>query len=92
MPSVFNVTVPPEVVVIVCGEVADTPLPSAMVITSPSGSVSLLMTLLDKGTSINDVNESSVAIGGALPAGLFRSRTSMETVALSVLPKASMIV
>ena len=89
VPSVFNVTVPPAVVVIVCGAVAGTPVPSAIVITSPSGSVSLLITLLDKGTSINDVNESSVAIGGALPAGLFRSRTSIDTLALSVLPPSS---
>ena len=61
-------------------------------ITSPSGSVSLLITLLVSVTSTNDVNTSSVAIGGVLPAGPFKSRTSIDTVAVSVFPNVSMTV
>ena len=83
---------PPAAVVIVCAAVAAIPAPSATVITSPSGSVSLLITALLSGTSVNNVNTSSVAIGGVLPAGLFRSRTSMDTVAVSVFPNVSMTV
>ena len=89
MPSVFSATVPPAEVIIVCTDVAASPFTSATVITSPSGSESLLITLLFNGTSTKDVNTSSVAIGGALPAGLFKSLTSIETVAVSVLPPSS---
>ena len=104
VPSVFSVTVPPAVVVIVCAELAATPVALfvswAIAITSPSGSVSLLITLLLSGTSTNKPNVSSVAIGGVLSivvgsvgsTGPFRSRTSIDTVAVSVLPNVSMTV
>ena len=57
----------------------------------------MLITLLVSGTSASDVNSSSVAIGGALSmvdgsagsTGPFRSRTSIDTVAVSVLPFSS---
>ena len=61
-------------------------------ITFPSGSVSLLMTLLLNGISTNELNVSSVAIGGVLPDGSSRSRTSIDTVAVSVLPFSSAII
>ena len=100
VPSVFSVTVPPAAVGIVSGAVATSPAGSATTITSPSGSVSLLITLLVSGTSTSDVNTSSVAIGGALSivagslgsTGPFRSRTSIDTVATSVLPNVSITV
>ena len=66
MPSALNVTAPPAVVVIVCVAVAATPVASAIVITSLSGSVSLLITLLLSSVSTNELNASSVASGGAL--------------------------
>ena len=94
MPSVFSSTVPPAVVGIICTAVATSPLASAMAITSPSGSVSLLITLLFNGVSTNDENSSSVATGGALSTvpGSFGSRTSIDTVAVSVLPNRSVTV
>ena len=97
MPSVFSSTVPPAVVGIICTAVATSPLASAIAITSPSGSVSLLITLLFNGVSTNDENSSSVATGGALSTapgstGSFGSRTSIDTVAVSVLPNRSVTV
>ena len=104
MPSVLSATVPPAFVVIVCAPVAGSPLAvlasSAIVITSPSGSISLLITLLLKGTSAVTLKESSVAMGGVLSIsagsggsiGPFKSRTSIDTVAKSVLPKVSIMV
>ena len=100
VPFILRDTVPPAAVVIVCAAVAVTPVASATVITSLSGSVSLLNTLLVSGTSTNEVNTSSVAIGGALSivlgsagsTGPSRSRTSIDTVAVSVLPNVSITV
>ena len=65
-PSVFNSTEPPSAVVMVCGVVAACPDGVAIVITSPSGSESLPVTSDNKGTSVNNVNVSSDAIGAAL--------------------------
>ena len=45
VPSGFRVTVPPASVAMVCGVVAGSPVLSAIAITSPSGSLSLLITL-----------------------------------------------
>ena len=68
------------------------PATSAIVITSPLGSVSLLITLLLNGTSTKELNVSSVAMGGVLPDGSSRSLTSIDTVAVSVLPNVSVTV
>ena len=100
MPSVLSVAVPPAVVAIICTAVAGSPLTSAILITLPSGSVSLLNTLLLNGTSTNVANLSAVAIGAVLSTspgfagstGSFRSRTSMDTLAVSVLPNESVTV
>ena len=66
-------------------------------ITSPSGSASLLSKLLDKLPSVLTLKLSLLAIGGVLlnvagsfgSIGAFKSRTSIDTEALSVLPKVS---
>ena len=100
MPSAFNVTVPPSVVAIVCGAVAIAPAASEIEIKFPSGSVSLLSTLLVIDESVSKTKISSVAIGGALlnvvgsvgSTGAFMSRTSIDTVAVSVLPNVSVTV
>ena len=100
VPSVFRTTTPPAVVGIVCVAVAASPVASAIAITSLSGSVSLLITLLVSGVSARDANTSSVAIGDVLSmvagsagsTGELRSRTSIETLAVSVFPDVSITV
>ena len=60
----------------------------------------MLITLLDNAASSVTLNTSSVAMGGALSivagsdgsTGPFRSRTSIDTVAVSVLPNVSVTV
>ena len=97
MPFTFSTTVPPCSVVKVCATVAACPVGVAIVIGSPSGSESLPVTLENNGTSVKSVNESSEAIGIALygvdglagSTGTFRSRTSIETSAVSTLPLSS---
>ena len=66
---------------------------------SPSGSLSFDSVTLPMITcgpgavvSTRPVNASFVATGGVLPAGVLVSRTSILTVALSVLPPSSLMV
>ena len=106
VPSGFIVKVPAVTVgsfgsVIVIGGVVGSigvPLTSVIMITSPSGSESLLSRFSVMGESLNVSKLSSVAIGGVLSkvvgsvgSSAFKSRTSMETSAVSVFPKLSWI-